>query len=421
MNNTKFKQTEVGEIPEEWEVVPLDKLATPLMGQSPSSQYVSPEKSGNSLPFYQGNSEFDGKYLGMPKAYCSEPTRIAEANNILISVRAPVGAVSITKERASIGRGLAALSCTSCNSDFLFYYLLANEPRWGRIKQGSTFESVNKKEIHDFLIGTPKLEEQIHIASVLSCVDSAIQQTDEVITQARILKKGLMQELLTRGIGHKKFKETEIGEIPEEWEVVELGKICDIKGGKRLPLGHTLVDTKTNHPYIRVVDFKDQGVDEQTLRYLTDKTFSEISRYTISSKDVYISIAGTIGLVGTIPENLDGANLTENAAKLCNLKSITNEYIASVISAPIVQNQIFSFIGKTSQPKLALFRIAKLLIPILSLDEQRKISQILLSAQNKIKTELETRSQLELLKKGLMQDLLTGRIRFPEFAKGANS
>ena len=96
-----------------------------------------------------------------------------------------------------------------------------------------------------------------------------------------------------------------------------MGEVCDIKGGKRLPKGYKLQSDITNHPYITVSDFNDDGsIDENGLRYISDEVFQQISRYTISSCDVYVSIAGTIGKTGIIPTCLDGANLTENACKL---------------------------------------------------------------------------------------------------------
>src|SRR5690606_708246 len=140
--------------------------------------------------------------------------------------------------------------------------------------------------------------------------------TERVIQATRELKKSLMRYLFTYGpvpieeADRVSLKETEIGLLPEHWEVVRLGEVADIKGGKRLPKGHKLSDRPTPYPYIRVVDFKDGSVDKTNLKYLTPQDYENIKQYTISSRDVYISIAGTIGLVGIVPPELDGANLT---------------------------------------------------------------------------------------------------------------
>ncbi len=96
------------------------------------------------------------------------------------------------------------------------------------------------------------------------------------------------------------------------WPIVKLGILVDVKGGKRLPKGESYHDSVSKHPYIRVTDFQNRSVNVGKLVYISEDVYSKIRRYTISYKDVYISIAGSIGIVGKIPESLDGANLTEN-------------------------------------------------------------------------------------------------------------
>lgn len=96
----------------------------------------------------------------------------------------------------------------------------------------------------------------------------------------------------------------------------KLDDFVSIKGGKRIPKRKKLLETKTNYPYIRVTDFNDFGsIDLNNIQYITEDIYNEIKNYIISKDDIYISIAGTIGKTGIIPNELDGANLTENAAK----------------------------------------------------------------------------------------------------------
>ena len=112
--------------------------------------------------------------------------------------------------------------------------------------------------------------------------------------------------------------------IPASWSMTTIETVAEVKGGKRLPKGKKLLDEPTDHPYIRVTDFENASVNTQSLKYLDDETYDAIKNYTISDKDLYISIAGTIGLVGTIPKNLSGANLTENAAKIAEVTGVLN-------------------------------------------------------------------------------------------------
>src|SRR5690606_20632538 len=116
--------------------------------------------------------------------------------------------------------------------------------------------------------------------------------------------------------GRGKYKEpaapytTGLPELPEGRVWATVGTFGDVKGGKRLPRGHSYSDVETKHPYLRVTDFDNYGVDQTNLKFIKEDTAAEISRYTISDQDTYISIAGTIGVVGVVPRELSGANLT---------------------------------------------------------------------------------------------------------------
>ena len=112
------------------------------------------------------------------------------------------------------------------------------------------------------------------------------------------------------------------------WEVKTLGTIAEVKGGKRVPKGYKLLNEATEYPYITVSDFTDDGtIDTSGLRYINSDVFEQIKRYTISSNDLYLSIAGTIGKTGYVPPELDGASLTENACKLVLHPGISRDFV----------------------------------------------------------------------------------------------
>ncbi len=162
-------------------------------------------------------------------------------------------------------------------------------------------------------------------------------------------------------------------ELPNEWKLLTIADIGKVKGGKRLPKGETYSEAKTKFPYLRVTDFDRLTIKQNNLKYLSPGTQSQIKNYTISSSDVFISIAGTIGQVGVIPNNLDGANLTENAAKITDLKDVYNLYLAYFLSSQTAQAQIKGHTIATTQPKLSLFRIEKITIPCPPLTQQHHI------------------------------------------------
>jgi type I restriction enzyme S subunit len=147
-----------------------------------------------------------------------------------------------------------------------------------------------------------------------------------------------------------------------------------VKGGKRLPKGACLVATNTGHPYLRIVDLKDGTVDRSNIRYVPSNVWPKIQRYTISHGDVYITIVGSIGEAGTIPADLDRANLTENAAKITGLSGVVPEYVALWLRSTFCQALIQDNIHSAGQGKLALFRIEKLPIPVPPFEEQERIA-----------------------------------------------
>jgi len=406
----EYNQTEIGRIPKEWKVVKFKdwKDIDLIMGQSPPGK--SYNRKGDGLPFIQGKAEFGYKYPHLT-LWTTQPTKIAEEGDILISVRAPVGDVNICPFRLCIGRGLAAIRIKKDSNIFYFYWFRKEKQRIENMGKGSTFKAITKNDLFNLSIPLPPLPEQQKIAEILSTVDEAIEKVDDSIEKTKRLKKGLMCELLTKGIGHKEFKDTEIGRIPKEWELKNISDIAEVKGGKRLPKGHNLVDFRTPYPYIRVVDFKNMGVDIGNVKYLLPETHKIIKRYTISSNDVYISIAGSVGLAGLIPNELDGANLTENAAKLCKLRRVFKDFLAYVLNSQFIKKQIIGFIGKAQQPKLALFRIEKIKLPLPPLPEQKKIAEILSTVDKRLELLRSKKEKLERTKKGLMNELLTGQRR----------
>jgi len=191
------------------------------------------------------------------------------------------------------------------------------------------------------------------------------------------------------------------------WKKSKVGELTLIKGGKRLPKGQTLVNYKTDYPYIRVTDFENNSVNKDTLLYLLEDDYKKIKNYFITKDDVFISIAGTIGLIGIIPEDLDGANLTENAAKLVikNDKILNQHYLLHSLLSPNLQGQIRSGTATTAQPKLGLNKIANLEIPLPPLEEQKQIAALFQSIDTAIEEVEGQEKNLLKLKNKLLGEL----------------
>ena len=163
-------------------------------------------------------------------------------------------------------------------------------------------------------------------------------------------------------------------EIPENWRWCRLGTIAAVLGGKRIPAGRKLTEFNTGHVYIRVSDMADGGVSTDRLLYVPEDIYPSISKYIINKADVFITVAGTIGRVGKIPDELDGANLTENADRLV-LAGVNQDWLIKVLQSGMIQEQIAQATTQVGQPKLAIARIERFLIPLPPLAEQHRIVQ----------------------------------------------
>ena len=295
-----------------------------------------------------------------------------------------------------------------------FFNLSSSRRNLKKIVSGTTsVAAIYWNDLKTFIVPTPPLPEQKKIASILTSVDEVIENTQKQIDKLQDLKKATMNELLTKGIGHTEFKDSELGRIPKSWEVKKLGVFAKVKGGKRLPKGEQFSETMTEYPYIRVSDFENQGINKTRLKYVSGRVRESIKRYVISSKDLYISIAGSIGIIGTIPDELSGSLLTENAAKIV-LESnvITRDFLKCNLSSEIAQSQFRQEKGTGGGvPKLALFRIEETVVALPKIDEQLQISSTIASLDKAISDMDSKLSQTQSLKKSLMQDLLTGKVR----------
>ncbi|MGN7470132.1 restriction endonuclease subunit S [Brevibacillus sp. SAFN-007a] len=273
--------------------------------------------------------------------------------------------------------------------------------------------NISAKQLESIPICYPSLWEQRKIAAILTSVDAVIEKTEAIVAQIQVIQKGLMHELFTKGIGHTAFVQTDQGTIPKGWSFVRLKEIAKVQGGKRVPKGSRLVDTVTPYPYIRVSDLGGYTVQQEQLKYATEEIYNKIKRYTISRYDLYLSIAGIyLGAAGRVPDALDGALLTENAAKITPTSDrIDLDYLMFALSSDFCQRQIAVLKGVTGVPKLGLKRVEAILIPLPPLEEQHKIVAGIKSILCKRTVEEAKLQQLRAMKKALMQLLLTGSMR----------
>jgi type I restriction enzyme S subunit len=240
--------------------------------------------------------------------------------------------------------------------------------------QGSTIKNLNTGWLKKFIVPIPPLSEQQTIVDYLDSafakIDAMKANAEKALNEAKALFQASLKEML---------------EPKEGWEEKKVGDVAEIKGGKRLPKGEKLLSEPTNHMYIRVADFNEYGtVDLDDIQYISDKVYEQIKRYIIKKEDIYVSIAGTIGKSGIVPEELDGANLTENACRLILSRELNQRFMYYMTISPEFIRQEMESTKISAQPKLALTRLADILIAFPSLSEQQSIVETLDSLKSKV-------------------------------------
>jgi type I restriction enzyme S subunit len=387
-------------VPNGWDSKRLGDVASLIMGQSPTSDTYNDEKNGT--PFFQGKADFGVKY---PKVryWCTSPTKIAPIDSILFSVRAPVGAVNLNNIEACIGRGLASISGKSIDNTFLYQSLIHAKVKFEALGQGSTFEAINGNELKEFSLVCPPLPEQKKIASILTSVDEVIENTQKQIDKLQDLKKATMNELLTKGIGHTEFKDSELGRIPKTWEVISVGQYAkSIVPGRNKP-----ASLDGNIPWITITDLEKFSVSKSKQNLGVDKNIlKSAGGKTVPARSVILSVVGEFGI-----SSLAEVELVINQQLhgfVCD-EELNPEYLCFSIRHAKLQLERLS--TQTTISYLNKENVESLKIVLPPSEEQSVITEILLSIMHQQETLEQKLSQIQSIKKSLMQDLLTGKVR----------
>lgn len=310
---------------------------------------------------------------------------------------------------------------------FIYYSLVhKNIVPW---INGSTRSKLNQSELREIKIIMPSLEnEQQKIASILSNIDSLINQTQKEIEQTQRLKKGLMQKFLTKGIGHTKFKEyvftnhgiISLGTIPEKWNVKtvrELEKenyIIEFQDGNHGELHPKTKDfTEKGKPFLTASQIDENGnILLSKCKRLPEHFWTKLRIGFSQAKDVLFTHNATVGRVAVLPENFPDCIVgTSVTYYRLNEDEMNRFYFGYILRSNFIKKQYSTEMDQTTRQQFSILKQAKLKIPLPNLGEQKKIASILSNVDSKIQQQQEYKSQLEILKKSLMQKLLTGQIR----------
>ena len=411
------------DIPESWAWVKFGDIVYYNMGKTPSrteSQWWGKDIPWVSISDMIENGRVDSTKERITKSALSEVfgNKISEAGTLLMSFKLTVGRVSILDINAVHNEAIISIyPCYDIDNATQMYLfkILPFISQYGESKNAIKGKTLNSTSINNMFVPLPPLAEQKRIVAKIEELLPLVDRYAEAWNRLEALnkrfpddlKKSLLQLAIQgklvpqrpdEGTGEELYckiqsekqvlikagkikKEKTLPEIsddekpfdiPESWRWVKVGNVASVFGGKRIPAGRKLTDKNTGHIYIRVSDMKDGTVSLENLLYVPEDIYPTISKYIINKEDIYITVAGTIGAVGTVPEILDGVNLTENADKLV-FNNIDQGWFVKCLQSPLVQNQIAEATTKVGQPKLAIMRIQELLIPLPPLAEQKRI------------------------------------------------
>ena len=289
----------------------LKDLVDIQMGQSPDSKFYNNDKIG--LPFYQGKADF-GRISPIPKIWCSKSKKEAKPNDILISVRAPVGDLNINNEQSCIGRGLAAITCKSdVDMMYLYYHLKYLKPQLRHISTGSTFESINRSQLEKLIIDYKPYLEQIKISNILQVVQRQIEVREKLLRLYDLLIKSRFDEFNKNNNNVK---------------VLKLEVLCTsiVRG----PFGSALkVENFVKKSDTSVKVYEQSNAIQRSAaigsRYISREHYESLRRFKCKPGDIIMSCSGTIGKLFILPNDAEEGIINQALCKFTLGKELLPE------------------------------------------------------------------------------------------------
>ncbi len=375
---------ELFQIPKSWKWCSLNMVAQVIAGQSPKGTALTTDS--NDTEFHQGKTFFGRQYIQNSGAYTNEPTKIAPKESILLSVRAPVGAVNLTDRKICIGRGLFAIVPNDqLLVKFLYFVLLTKARELQSKSTGTTFKAVTGKVVRDLYVPVPPLKEQARIvdkvSDALEEIDRAEKAYEELQTLAGVLRGQILQEAIQGKLVPQLAEEgvaEQIGVAPDEvpFEIPESWKWCHMKGiTQKIHYGFTASAANAgNAKLLRITDIQDGRVNWDTVPFC-DVPEKKLASCKLGESDVVIArTGGTIGKSFLLTDVSDVAVFASYLIRLIPCAEVVNpKYLMVFLNSPEYWKQLKAMSQGTGQPNVNAKSLSTLLLPLPPLDEQARI------------------------------------------------
>lgn len=378
----------------------LSEMCEIKMGQSPESSTYNEE--GKGLPFFQGNADF-GKIHPSVRVWCSSPVKIALPNDILISVRAPIGALNIADTKCCIGRGLAALTVNEsvCNARYLWYALQSKVSELNAKGTGSTFKAINKAALADTEIPYVPLDKQKKIADIFDKLSFAIDKRDRQIEILNLLVKSRFVEMF--GDANKNPHNYIVKSL--QW-LIENGYITyhlDGNHGGNYPKNEEFVENGV--PYIGANCISNGEVDFSLAKHLTEERASILKKGIAHNLDVLFAHNATVGPTVVLHTTESKVILsTSLTAYRCNHEKIVPNYLQAYMQCAAFVQQYSSEMKQTTRNQVPITAQKKYLFMVPPLDLQNQFSDFVTKTDKSKYAVKQSLEKLETLKKALMQE-----------------
>lgn len=419
-----MKQTEIGLIPDDWEVKSLGEVATIVGGGTPSTlnsaywngdiQWFTPAELSDSKK-YVSKSERTITERGLKES----SAKLLPKGTVLLTTRASIGITAILENPASTNQGFQSLIAkNNCCSEFLYYVIPLIKDEMLSRASGSTFAEISAKKLSTITFQLPPLPEQQRIAKALSDVDALISTTEKLIQKKKNIKQGAMQNLLTGkkrlpGFGPQNkspaYKQTELGLIPEDWEVKEFGDYASIvRGGSPRPIQNFLTTNSDGINWIKIGDVKPED------KYIVSTEEKIIREGKTRSREVHkgdFILSNSMSFGRPYILQIDGC-IHDGWLAIQNYQdTFDTDFLYYLLGSDEIFKQYIEMAAGSSVQNLNKEKVAKLLVPIFDKKEQTAIASVLSSMDKEIETLNTKLEKYRNLKTAMMQQLLTGKIR----------
>ena len=406
MSKDGYKKTELGYLPFDWDVKRIEAICEILDSKRvPLNKEQRDNMKGN-IPYYGANGVVDyiNEYL-----FDEDLILMAEDGGYFDEYRTRHIAYKV-KGKSWVNNHAHVLKVLDSKTYEFIYYTLVHKNILPFIN-GGTRAKLNQADLKKIQIQYPPLKEQQKIAEILSSVDAAIEKTEQVIAKTEEVKKGLMQQLLTKGISHTEFKQTEVGKIPIDWKIEILGEISSITrlaGAEYTDYWNPIEDG--NIIALRGYNIGRNKLILDNVEKISEDLSNKLYRSKLFIDDIVFPCVGTIGKAAVIYED-NKFHINQNIAKITPNSNIKSEYLAHYLMSDNIRSEILKYNTSTSQPNVLVGNLRKFKIIVPSVNEQQIISGILNNYDKKLDIEFNRLEILKDIKKGLMQQLLTGEVR----------